>query len=192
MLTSANFESIAYSARSHRFQAPVVLSNLARVYGRGFFASILLLLAVTFAGCGTGGYIGGGISSLSTAAITIDAGQSFAISSQESGQLPISWTLAGAKCSASSCGSLSANEGLMTIYTAPPGLTTQMQVTLTAAIAGTQSSKIVSITVNPDPAIAGTPPPGVVGVPYSATLTASGAWARVLLRRVSASTARRG
>ena len=174
MSTSANFEPVAFSARLNRFQASVVLPSFARVYGRGLFASLFLLLAMTLAGCGTGGYIGGGISSLSTAAITIDAGQSFAISSQESSQLPISWTLAGAKCSASTCGSLSTNEGLMTVYTAPPGLTSQMQVTLTAAIAGTQSSKIVSITVNPDPVIAGTPPPGVVGVPYSATLTASG------------------
>ena len=140
----------------------------------GCVTGLFLLLALALTGCGAGGYIGGGISAISASAITIDAGQSFSINTQESGQETVSWTLAGSSCNGAACGTLSSETGLATIYTAPPGLSSQLQVTLTAAIAGTQSKKVVSITVNPDPVIAGTPPPGVVGVPYSTTLTASG------------------
>ena len=138
----------------------------------GWLASLFLLLAAALTGCGSGGYAGGGISSLSTSAITIDAGQTFSISSEASGGSTVSWVLSGATCSGAACGTLSTNAGASTVYTAPAGLTSQLLVSLTASVA--QSRKVVSITVNPDPSISGTPPAGVVGVAYSSTLTASG------------------
>jgi hypothetical protein len=49
-----------------------------------------------------------------------------------------------------------------------------MKLTLQALVAGTNSGKTVSITVNPDPVINGVPPSGVVGTGYSTALTASG------------------
>ncbi len=140
----------------------------------GCLAILFLVLALAITGCGSGGYAGGGISSISASAVTIDAGQSFAITSQENGTDAVGWTLSGTSCSAATCGSLSSQTGLATTYTAPSGLTTQLLVTLTASITGTQNKKVVSITINPDPVISGTPPHGVVGVAYSATLTASG------------------
>ena len=134
-------------------------------------AILLLLLLSTLVGCGSGGYAGGGIASLSASAVTIDSGQSFGVSSTVSGGAPVGWALS---CSATACGTVSESTGLSTTYTAPAGLSAQLKVLLTASIAGTQSRQTVSITVNPDPVISGTPPPGVVGVPYTATLTETG------------------
>ncbi|WP_260735086.1 beta strand repeat-containing protein [Tunturiibacter lichenicola] len=59
-------------------------------------------------------------------------------------------------------------------YTAPAGITSQMAVTLTAAVTGTTNHSNVAITVNPDPTISGNPPAGTVGVAYSTTFVASG------------------
>ena len=86
----------------------------------------------------------------------------------------MSWTMAGGSCSAAACGSLSSPTGATVTYTAPAGITTQMKVTLTATTSGTTNSSVASITVNPDPVISGTPPPGTVGTAYSTTLNAAG------------------
>ena len=48
------------------------------------FGFLLLLLVSTLTGCGSGGYAGGGITSVSASAVTIDSGQSFAVSSTAS------------------------------------------------------------------------------------------------------------
>ena len=125
-------------------------------------------------GCGSGGYAGGGIVSLSSSAVTIDAGQSFEVTATLSGSPTVSWSLTSSACTGSGCGSLASTSGASNTYTAPAGLTSQLKLTLTATVAGTRSASVVSITVNPDPVITGTPPPGVVGVAYSTTLTASG------------------
>jgi hypothetical protein len=135
---------------------------------------LLLLLAMALTGCGSGGYAGRGITSLSSSVVTIDAGQSFQITAAVSGNEPVSWSMAGNSCSAATCGALSASTGTASTYTAPSGITTQMKVTLTAALAGTDNSQTVSITVNPDPIISGVLPRGTVGLPYSATLVAAG------------------
>jgi hypothetical protein len=111
---------------------------------------------------------------LSSSAITIDAGQSIQITASLSGDAPVLWTMGGGSCSAPACGALSSTAGASVTYSAPAGITTQMKLTLTAAITGTSSSRVVSITVNPDPAISGTPPPGTIGTAYSTTLTATG------------------
>jgi hypothetical protein len=139
---------------------------------------VLLLLLGTWVGilggCGGGGYAGGGIESLSSSAITIDAGQSFSVTSAVTGGATVSWSLSGTSCSAAACGSVSSATGVTTIYTAPTGITTQLKLTLTAMVAGTKNSRVVSVTVNPAPTIVGTPQVGSVGVAYSTTLTASG------------------
>ena len=142
---------------------------------RIIMASLLLGAGcMSVAGCGSGGYAGQALASLSASSITIDAGQSFAVSANDPGNLPVTWTLSSSACTGASCGAVSSASGLTTTYTAPAPLTSQLPVTLQAAIAGTQSSKTVAITVNPAPAITGATPNGTVGVPYSATLTASG------------------
>ena len=143
--------------------------RLSRV--SGCWASLMFLFALVVSGCGTGGYIGGGVSSISASTVTIDAGQRFLVTTQEGGVATVNWALT---CNATDCGSVSSATGLSTTYTAPAGLTAQRIITLTASIAGTQSKKVVTITANPDPVISGTPPAGVVGVAYSTTLTASG------------------
>jgi hypothetical protein len=135
---------------------------------------MVVIACVALTGCGSGGYAGGGITSLSSSAITIDAGQSIQITASLSGDEPVLWTMGGGSCTAPACGALSSTAGTSVTYTAPAGITTQMKLTLTAAITGTSSSRVVSITVNPDPAISGTPPPGTVGTTYSTTLAATG------------------
>ncbi|WP_446744206.1 beta strand repeat-containing protein [Silvibacterium acidisoli] len=134
----------------------------------------VLSLSALLSGCGSSGYPGGGIASLSSSSITMDAGQSVNITATIAQGETASWALSGASCSSSTCGTLSASTGADITYTAPSGLTAPLQVTLTAGIAHTSNSKTVSITVNPAPAISGTLPAGAVGTPYSATLTASG------------------
>ncbi len=149
----------------------IAIKDFFRLFAVASFALLAFLLLAVLTGCGSGGYAGGGISSLSASAVTIDSGQSFAITSTVSGGVPVSWVLS---CVNGACGTLSTSTGLSTTYVSPAGLTSQIKATLTASIAGTQSKQTVSITVNPDPVISGTPPPGVVGTPYSATLVASG------------------
>jgi Putative Ig domain len=144
------------------------------IYGTTLLLLVMVSMAMT--GCGSGGYAGSGITSLSSSAITIDAGQSFQINASVSGNEPVSWTMAGASCSAAACGSISGGgtNGATATYTAPSGISSQLKVTLTAALSGTENSQTVSVTVNPDPTISGTPPRGTIGVPYSATLVAAG------------------
>jgi large repetitive protein len=154
------------------------ISLLARAGRRtaraGYGALMIVALAcLALNGCGSGGYAGGGITSLSSSAVTIDAGQSFQLEAAVSGNALVSWSMAGS-CSGAACGALSNATGITTTYTAPAGIASQMKLTVNAAIDGTASSKVVTITVNPDPEISGTPPAGTVGTPYTATLKATG------------------
>ncbi len=148
----------------------------------GFVILFMTLLSyMTLSGCGAGGYAGSEITSLSSTAITIDAGQSFQFTAALSGKAPVSWSLASSACTSSACGSLSSTAGTAVTYTAPIGITSQLKLTLTAALTGTGDSANASVTVNPDPVIVGTPPPGTVGSPYNATLTTTGGTAPVKL-----------
>jgi ribosomal protein S11 len=134
----------------------------------------LLTFCLAFTGCGSNGYAGGGIVSLSKSAVTIDAGQSFSVTSTLSGTPRVSWALSSTACNASACGSLSATVGSSVTYTAPAGITSPMMVTLTAAVTGTTNHSTVNITVNPDPTISGNPPTGTVGVSYTTTFAGAG------------------
>jgi hypothetical protein len=136
--------------------------------------SVLFAVCMALMGCGMSGYAGGGISSLSNSAITIDAGQSFPFTAALSGNALVSWSLSGSSCSSTACGSLSSTTGTKVTYTAPANLSSQMKVKLIAEVAGTSNITTAEITVNPDPVISGTPPSGTVGAAYSGTLTATG------------------
>jgi hypothetical protein len=133
---------------------------------------VLLVMLLGISGCGTGGYAGGGIATLSTSSITIDASQTFAIDSTVEGNSTVSWSIGS--CAASPCGVLSNATGSSVTYRAPATLTSQIKLTLTAAVAGTKSAKVVSITVNPAPVIGGGLPSATVGVAYSTTVHVTG------------------
>ncbi len=136
-------------------------------------AGLMLMFFVALSGCGSGGYPGGAFS-LSASSFTLDAGQSFGITSTITTGSTLSWSLAGANCTGTGCGTLSSSNAPNVVYIAPSGTTAPIQLTLTGTVAGTQAKQTVSITVNPDPTIQGNPPAGVVGAAYSTTLTASG------------------
>src|ERR1700749_3462703 len=128
----------------------------AAVWRMTLLALLLSFLSGIF-GCGSGGYAGSGITSVSSSAVTLDAGQSFQDTASVSGNEPVYWSLS---CPGSSCGTVANAIGGTMTYTAPSGITSQLLVTATASLPGTNSSQTVSITVNPDPAITGVLPAG--------------------------------
>ncbi|WP_052313401.1 beta strand repeat-containing protein [Terriglobus roseus] len=137
-------------------------------------------------GCGGGGYAGIGITSLSKSTATIDAGQSFSVAATNPTNLPLTWTASGANCSGAGCGTVAAGDSSSSvIYTAPTNVSTPITVTLTAMVSGTQSTKVVTITVNPALAITGNTPSGVVGTSYSATVSSTGGTTPVTLSLVA-------
>ncbi len=140
----------------------------------GLAPAAMLAALLAIAGCGSGGYPGSGIASLSSSSIVLDAGQSITVSATISDSEQINWTLSQSGCGSTSCGTLSSSTGTAVTYTAPSGVTTPETLTLTASIPNTRSSQTATITVNPDPTVSGTLPSGTVGATYSATLTTSG------------------
>jgi hypothetical protein len=142
--------------------------------GKAFFLLLFTAGLTALAGCGGGGYPGGGITSLSASSVTIDAGQSFKVDSKLTGNPNVSWTLSGSSCSGNGCGTTTSTSPSSTTYTAPPTVAAPLQVTLTAQVVGTTNEQTVSITVNPAPVIGGNTPSGITNVPYSATLTITG------------------
>jgi hypothetical protein len=146
-----------------------------------FSVVVCAVLLSTLAGCGTGGYIGGGIESLSRNSAVIDSGQSIGVAATVTPGLPLSWSLNGGACTGGACGSISATSGANITYTAPNGVVNPFLVQLVAAVQGTSSSSTTSITVNPDPQITGNPPSGTVNVAYTTTLSVSGGTAPLKL-----------
>jgi hypothetical protein len=145
----------------------------------GILLAFLATMLLGLAGCGAGGYPGGGIEALSTGAVTIDAGQSYPIMATAEGDSVVSWTMS---CGAApACGSLSASTGSSIIFTAPSGLTAQMITTLTAVVAGTNSSRTVAVTINPDPTLGNPPNTGEVGTAYSGNTYPTGGTAPLKL-----------
>jgi large repetitive protein len=176
MMTSRDFFALAVDGT--KLNSEPRKTGVRRSRSQSAFTAVAAWLAVAacavLAGCGGGGYPGGGITGLSATSITMDAGQFVPITSTLSGNFTVSWSMSGSSCTGAACGSLSASTGTSVSYTAPSGISSQMQLTLLAAIKGTQSQETVSITVNPDPALSGNPPSGIVGQAYSTTITASG------------------
>ena len=159
-------------------------SKESRKFNVPGWLALFLLVSSALTGCGSGGYVGGGLGALSASKFTIDAGQTFSVATAVSGGLPVSWTLSGPACSGTACGTLAQTTGATAVYTAPPGLTGQITATLTAAIAGTQESETVAITVNPDPVVSSILPAGTVGTPYTATVTVAGGTAPLQMSAV--------
>ncbi len=161
-----------------------IFNSTARAKTYGAVGHLLLLLAmlgstIGLAGCGAGGYPGGGISSLNVSALTLDAGQSYTIQSTDAGNLPVSWTLAGT-CG-TNCGSVSNTTGTTVVYTAPAALNAPTQAVLTAKVAGTNSMKSVTITVNPDTVVIVGNVTYVVGAAVRIPVTYTGGTAPVTL-----------
>ena len=163
--------------KSLNFKNSCKVISQKHLSGRPGFAILVMLLSVWFtalSGCGSGGYPGDGIKSLSMSSAIIDGGQSFSVTASMTGAASVTWSLTGPACSGESCGTVSSGKGSTTVYTAPTNVTTALQVTLTAAVAGTQNSSSVAVTVNPDPVLSGNLPAGTVGTAYSTTITAIG------------------
>jgi hypothetical protein len=161
------------------FNSSFFFKFLSEIRPRLAGLNLVWLLAFSLAilevsGCGGGGYIGGGIQSLSRQSATIDASQSISLTAAVTPGLNPTWTISGTDCTGSGCGSLSDTSGITATYIAPPTLTKPIHVQVVAGITGTSSSSIATITVNPAPVISGNPPPGVVGVTYSSTVTVTG------------------
>ena len=146
-----------------------------------------LLFLTVLNGCGAGGYVGGGIASLSASSLTIDAGQSITVIATASQGTPVTWSITGSGCSGASCGSLSTTAGSSTTYKAPATVGGPMKLMLQAAINGTHSNKIVAITVNPAPQISSPPSAGTVGVAYNTTFSVTGGTTPVKLSLLSGS-----
>ncbi len=176
LLSSPSASSGSYQPRHARIRGPRPEMRVSLV--AGVLLAFLAVMLLGLAGCGAGGYPGGGIEALS-GAFTIDAGQSYPIKATAEGDSIVSWTMA---CGAApSCGSLSASSGPSVIFTAPSGLTAQMTTTLTALVAGTNSSKTVVITINPDPTLGNPPNTGEVGTAYTGNTYPTGGTAPLKL-----------
>jgi hypothetical protein len=133
---------------------------------------IILVMSLVMVGCG-GGYAGGVVPSLASSHVTIDGGQSFLAVANNPQNLPLSWSVSGAGCSGTGCGTLSDTSALGATYVAP-SVTQQITVTLTSTVTGTPSSSTTTIVVNPDPQISGNAPDATVGTAYSTTFALAG------------------
>jgi hypothetical protein len=167
-------------------RSDVQIRRVISFYRRGALTALLSALALTLSGCGTGGYAGGELTSLSSNTVTIDAGQSFHVNATTQGTLPVSWTLAGTACSGAACGAVEQPTGMSNTYTAPAAVDAAVKVDMKAVISGTSNGgKTVAITVNPAPVINGDTPDGIVGAAYSATLTPSRGTGKLTMSFVS-------
>ncbi|ACO33900.1 Ig domain protein [Acidobacterium capsulatum ATCC 51196] len=138
------------------------------------FAALTFTLVVSLSGCGSGGFAGSGIVSLSNSAIALDAGQALTVTASVKDAAHLSWSLAQTSCGAQGCGALSDATGSSVLYTAPAGVSTSIKTTLTASVPNTKDTQSAGVTVNPDPTIQGKLGSGVVGTAYSATLSVQG------------------
>src|SRR5271156_1762863 len=95
---------------SHNLRMSLFTQAGRRAVRASYGALMLLALAcMALNGCGSGGYAGGGITSLSSSAITIDAGQAFQLEAAISGNALVSWSMAGScsrAASGAACGAL--------------------------------------------------------------------------------------
>jgi hypothetical protein len=161
--------------------APNPLHSMRRPFANGLLGLGALGL---IAGCGIGGYPGGGIEALSKGTLTLDAGQSYSISAALQGATTVTWSLTGS-CGSTGCGTTSATEGAAVVYTAPTGVTAPFQTVLKAYVAGTQNSKSVTITVNPDTTLQAATVNVTVGQAVSVPITYKGGTAPVTVSLTS-------
>lgn len=172
---------------STSFRTPAASRGLVFAWFHfGALAALCLLLFLALNGCG-GGYPGLGLASVSASATALDAGQTIQVTAAGNGALPIVWTLSGPACSGAGCGTLSSTTGSGIVYTAPPGVTAPLAVTVMATVSGTGDTQSLTLTVNPDPSITATLPSGTVGLAYSGTVRGSGGTGALTLAVASGS-----
>lgn len=100
--------------------------------------ALLLVCVALVAGCSGGGYQNAGTVTFSTQAAKVDPGQSVRIQANVPNGGSLNFSVSGANCSGSSCGTLSSASADAVTYTAPAVLNSPLQATLTAAIARQQ------------------------------------------------------
>ena len=159
-------------------------SRAANVFDTAVAIALVALFCLALFGC-AGGYAGSGLQSLAANAATIDAGQTIRLAAQSSTAGPITWSISSPSCTASACGSVTSTGGNDALYTAPPSLTSPIQVTLIATTTGTSNHVTTVVTVNPDPSIPAIPPSGIVGAPYTTSLPPVGGTGHVTVTLLS-------
>ncbi len=138
---------------------------------RLLLATLSLLLGFVAFGCGGSSIT---ISLNPSGSQTINEGQTLTITAtvlNDSSNQGVTWSLSGV-------GSLSSQTKTSVIYLAPASVSSATTVTVTAtSVANTGVTNKLAITVNPTPALTisnSSLPNGTVGVPYTATLGATG------------------
>jgi Putative Ig domain len=138
------------------------------------FASLMIALTLSIAGCGSSQTMFSQPISLTLASSTagVDQGQSASIGATLVGDLH----KAGVQWSVSGGGSLSARTTTSAIYVAPDSVSSAFTATVTAiSISDTTKSSAIRINVNPFPSISTRElSPATAGVPYNVALDVSG------------------
>jgi hypothetical protein len=157
------------------------------------FGVLMMLVAIMMAGCSSGKSTPAvGVAISPSTARAIDAGQQVTLAAtvtNDSLSKGVTWSVSGASCSGSACGSLSGVTATSATYVAPSTLSANLAVTVTAtSVADTTKSASVSVTDTPPPSITTTSlPAATVGSAYTTTLAASGG-AGTLTWKLSAGT----
>jgi len=146
---------------------------------------LVLILSILGLMCGCGG--GGGQSTPPAISVslapanqtTIDQGQTLnftATVANDSSSKGVTWSVSGAGCSGSACGTFTNAAALTATYNAPTPVSSNLTVSVLAtSVADTSKSASSSVVVTPPPTITTTSLlNGTVGTAYSATLHATG------------------
>jgi len=133
--------SAVASMRESRSRRRRIFPLTAKNAGKALIALITCAIVI---GCGSGGYFCG-ITSLSGTSFVIDAGQSLPVTATGFGNPDINWSIAGPACSGSACGTISNQTGTNVTYVAPSGITTPLQVVLTATVAQTKNQSAAEV-----------------------------------------------
>jgi hypothetical protein len=146
---------------------------------------LVLILSILGLMCGCGG--GGGHSTPPAISVslapanqtTIDQGQTLnftATVANDSSSKGVTWSVSGAGCSGSACGTFTNAAALTATYNAPTPVSSNLTVSVLAtSVADTSKSASSSVVVTPPPTITTTSLlNGTVGTAYSATLHATG------------------
>lgn len=141
-----------------------------------------LLAAIFVSGCGGSSNSAPPAISVTvspTTAQIIDQGQqkNFTASiANDTASRGVTWSVSGASCTGSACGTLTGSTSTAVTYNAPAAVSANLTVTVTAtSLADTTKSASVGVTVTPPPSVSTSSlPAGTVAAAYSQTLQASG------------------
>ena len=151
---------------------------------------LLVVLSISLFLCACGGGGSTGTTNASTALpITVsvspsaqtalDQGQTLAFNATVSNDVQsqgVKWSVSGAACSGSACGTLTNTTNTTATYNTPASVTSSLTVKVTAtSIADTTKSAASTAVINPAPAVTTTTlASGIAGTVYNATLAATG------------------